>query len=549
MGNTTRHPPEAARIRATPPARRHRARATQQATTQTEEAQAGSTEQRSASAQQPPPKHKAHNNTRQHTPQPRTHQHRATHNQHTMARQKKQKKRGRRKKNKQTKTRREKKSKKQPREGERKKREKKQERAGRQSAKAQGTQGTKTKKQETRGAQIEKTQEQPQTGQPQPGGGLLSGSPTRIAGSHRAKKKARRGPSRQRVHQERPEEKVRRTKARPGGRPARPGQESTHTHTRRGPGRKGRCRRPHETAPVHRPSPPSTDGGYGKPDALATGSTHAKHRSASSPRPTPEGPARDNPIAGFRTGTTRSEPSAPASAGASGRHNEPSSQLASACPAQPPSKDRGDSPRAGERHHSVQKADWSTESDRTGRGEAHHAGPRGTQEGHDAGHNHSTRTGAIQQRPPGAANPDSGHHDHMTTAREAVPNNTQPGRDRPPERTHAAQEAPGASGKAQRRGPGRGGGATAKRRRGQAAPERPDAPDWIVRGGPRSRSRRAPDRIIQGPVAVDAQDWIIRGGTSSRSQGEHEKRPRGQGRGEAAKWSGGRGREEPEKPR
>ena len=67
-----------------------------------------------------------------------------------------------------------------------------------------------------------------------------------------------------------------------------------------------------------------------------TGSTHANHRSARSPGPTPEGPARDNPIAGPRMGTTRSEPSAPASAGASGRHKEPVSQLASACPAQPP---------------------------------------------------------------------------------------------------------------------------------------------------------------------------------------------------------------------
>ena len=33
-----------------------------------------------------------------------------------------------------------------------------------------------------------------------------------------------------------------------------------------------------------------------------TGSTHAKHRSACSPRPTPGGPARNKPIAGPRTG-------------------------------------------------------------------------------------------------------------------------------------------------------------------------------------------------------------------------------------------------------
>ena len=148
---------------------------------------------------------------------------------------------------------------------------------------------------------------------------------------------------------------MRRTRTHPGGQPARPGQkEQAHAHTHgtrawRPPTRKGRCRRPHETAPVHRPSPPSNDGRYGKPDASVTGSTHANHRSACSPRPTPEGPARDNPIAGPRTGTTQREPSAPASAEASGRHNEPGSRPASACPAQPPSKAGGASPRVGEK--------------------------------------------------------------------------------------------------------------------------------------------------------------------------------------------------------
>ena len=223
---------------------------------------------------------------------------------------------------------------------------------------------------------------------------------------------------------------MRRTKTRPGGRPARPGQDGrAHAHTHgtrawRPPTRKGRCRRPHETAPVHRPSPPSNDGRYGKPDASVTGSTHANHRSARSPRPTPEGPARDNPIAGLRTGTTRSEPSAPASAGASGRHNEPGSRPASACPAQPPSEAGGASPRGGERHHGVGKADGSTESDRTARGAAHHTGPRGTPERHAAGHNQGTRTGAKQQRPPGAANPESAHNTQRTTAQEQVPSNT-----------------------------------------------------------------------------------------------------------------------------
>ena len=208
---------------------------------------------------------------------------------------------------------------------------------------------------------------------------------------------------------ERPEEKGRRTKTRPGGRPARLGQEGrrhAHTHGTRAwrpATRKGRCRRPHKTAPVHRPSPPSKDGRYGKPDASVTGSTHANHRSASSPRPTPEGPARENPIAGPQTATTQSKPSVPASAGASGRHIEPGSRPASTRPAQPPSKSGNNSPRDGERHHGVGKANRSTKSDRTGRGAVHHAGPRGRPERDAAGQNRGTRTGAMQQRTPGPA--------------------------------------------------------------------------------------------------------------------------------------------------
>ena len=47
-------------------------------------------------------------------------------------------------------------------------------------------------------------------------------------------------------------------------------------------------------------------------------------------------------------------------------------------------------PRRGGRHHGDGKADQSTESNRTGRGAAHHAGPRGTAERHAAGHNQGT---------------------------------------------------------------------------------------------------------------------------------------------------------------
>ena len=95
-----------------------------------------------------------------------------------------------------------------------------------------------------------------------------------------------------------------------------------------------------------------------------TGSTHANHHSARSPRPTPEGPARDNPITGPLVGTTRSEPSPAASAAASGRHKEPSSWPASTCAAQAPGKSWGASTQGGGRHHGVRKPDGSTESER-----------------------------------------------------------------------------------------------------------------------------------------------------------------------------------------
>ena len=47
-------------------------------------------------------------------------------------------------------------------------------------------------------------------------------------------------------------------------------------------------------------------------------------------------------------------------------------------------------------------------------------------EGHAAGHNQGTRTGAKQQRPPVAANPGSANNNHQTKAREMVPRQTKP---------------------------------------------------------------------------------------------------------------------------
>ena len=92
----------------------------------------------------------------------------------------------------------------------------------------------------------------------------------------------------------------------PGGQPTRPGEiEQAQAHTRgtrawRPATRKGRCRRPQETAPVHRPRPPLTDGRCRKPDASVTGSTHANLTQRTQPKTeaggTPQGqPHRQAP--------------------------------------------------------------------------------------------------------------------------------------------------------------------------------------------------------------------------------------------------------------
>ena len=139
---------------------------------------------------------------------------------------------------------------------------------------------------------------------------------------------------------------------------------------------KGRCRRPHETAPMHRPSPPSNDGRYGKPDASMTGSTHANHRSARSPRPTPEGPARDKPIAGPR-GLRHGASPAPLP------RRGPAAGTRSPVLGRPPRAPRSHPVRpGGERHHGVGKVNRSTritgpdEPQRTTRGQE--ARQRGT---------------------------------------------------------------------------------------------------------------------------------------------------------------------------
>ena len=157
------------------------------------------------------------------------------------------------------------------------------------------------------------------------------------------------------------------------------------------------------------------------------------------PKPTPEGTARAHPIAGPRTGTTRTEPKAPASAGASGRHKEPGSRPASTCPAQPPSKSRAASPRDGERHHGVRKDNPSTASDQTGRGAAlqcratRHA--RETRRRPQPRHTNRCRATAAT----GCHKQGSTHISRRTTAQEQAPGNTQPTHHKTPARGGGVQ--------------------------------------------------------------------------------------------------------------
>ena len=113
---------------------------------------------------------------------------------------------------------------------------------------------------------------------------------------------------------------------------------------------------------------------------------------------------------------TGSAPSALASAGASGRHNEAGPGEGTTATGKPTGAPRATGP---------------DEERRT------NAGPRGRPERHAAGHNHGTRTGAKPQRPPGAANPGSAHNTRRTAARDKMP------RTAGPPRPHAAPTASG----------------------------------------------------------------------------------------------------------
>ena len=79
-------------------------------------------------------------------------------------------------------------------------------------------------------------------------------------------------------------------------------------------------------------------------------------------------------------------------------------------------------PLVGGRHHGDGKANWSTESDRTGRGAAHrHGATRHARE-----ERRRPQARHKEQRPPGAANSGSAHNTRPSTAREKVPRTAKP---------------------------------------------------------------------------------------------------------------------------
>ena len=187
----------------------------------------------------------------------------------------------------------------------------------------------------------------------------------------------------------------------PGGPalPTGPRRAGTRTHARdlgvASPIQKGRYQRPHETAPVHRLSPPSNDGWYGKPDASVTGSTHARPRQRTQPKTEAGGTRQGHHSRRPQTGTTRCAPSAPASAGASGRLKSPVLGRPPRAPRSHPIKLGATGPWVGEGTTATGRPTRGMRA--TGPDEARrsNAGPRGTPERHPAGHNHGTGSGAT----------------------------------------------------------------------------------------------------------------------------------------------------------
>ena len=162
---------------------------------------------------------------------------------------------------------------------------------------------------------------------------------------------------------------MRRTRTRLGGRPARLGQaEHAHAHMRgtrawRPPNPKGAVSASTRNSPGA-PAESPVERWAVRETGRVSDQVHTRQPpQRTEPKTDAGGTRQGQPHRGAPNGYDRSEPRSPASAGASGRYKEPGSRPASTCPAQPPRKSGGASPRDGERHHGVGKADRSTESD------------------------------------------------------------------------------------------------------------------------------------------------------------------------------------------
>ena len=192
--------------------------------------------------------------------------------------------------------------------------------------------------------------------------------------------RARRGPNKQRAHQDRPQETVRRTKTRQGGQPARPSQEEhTHTHTqdpgvassdpkaevsastRNSPGALGKCPFKRQTVPeIGRAS-----------DRVIRGRTTAAYAAQDRSRRDPPG---TTPLPGPERVRRRARQAPLLRQG-------PAVGTMNPVPGRPPRAPRSNpvrpgaiAPWGGGRHHGDGKTSQSTEGDQTGRGAAHQPG-------------------------------------------------------------------------------------------------------------------------------------------------------------------------------
>ena len=224
------------------------------------------------------------------------------------------------------------------------------------------------------------------------GGGAIHKSPTARARKQGTPETtpARRGPSKQRAQQDRPQENVRCTTTRPGGRPAQPGQEG-HAHAHRHQSR-GRPERGYVGVHTKQPRcPPGTTPSWG-PERVQSGAR---------PAPLPQ----QAPAAGTKSLVLGQPPRAPRSHPVKPRATAPGLREGTTAMGKPTGAPRATGP---------------DETRRT------NTGPRGTPQRQDAGHNHSTKTGVWPGRPLGAANRDSRHNTRRTAAREKVPRTAGP---------------------------------------------------------------------------------------------------------------------------